>query len=37
MENLSSHKSKAVRDAIWSVGAHRLYLPAYSPDLNLIE
>lgn len=32
-----SHKSKAVRDAIRSVGARRLFLPAYSPDLNPIE
>ena len=37
MDNLGSHKSKAVRDAIWSVGARRLFLPAYSPDLNPIE
>lgn len=37
MDNLGSHKSKAVRDAIRSVGAHRLFLPAYSPDLNPIE
>jgi len=37
MDNLGSHKSKAVRDAIRSVGARRLFLPAYSPDLNPIE
>ena len=37
MDNLSAHKSKAVRDAIRSVGAHRIFLPAYSPDLNPIE
>lgn len=37
MDNLGSHKSRAVRDAIRSVGAHRLFLPAYSPDLNPIE
>ncbi len=37
MDNLGSHKSKAVREAIWSVGALRLFLPAYSPDLNPIE
>lgn len=37
MDNLGSHKSKAVRDAIRSVGAHRIFLPAYSPDLNPIE
>lgn len=37
MDNLGSHKSKAVRDAVRSVGARRLFLPAYSPDLNPIE
>lgn len=37
MDNLGSHKSKAVRDAIRAVGARRLFLPAYSPDLNPIE
>jgi len=37
MDNLGSHKSKAVRDALRSVGARRLFLPAYSPDLNPIE
>lgn len=37
MDNLSSHKGKQVRDAIRSVGAHRIFLPAYSPDLNPIE
>jgi transposase len=37
MDNLGSHKGKAVRDAIRSVGARRLFLPAYSPDLNPIE
>lgn len=37
MDNLGSHKSQAVRDAIRAAGAHRLLLPAYSPDLNPIE
>jgi transposase len=37
MDNLGSHKGRAVRDAIRSAGAHRLFLPAYSPDLNPIE
>lgn len=32
MDNLGSHKSKAVREAIRSAGARRLFLPAYSPD-----
>lgn len=37
MDNLSSHKGKGVRDAIRSAGAHRIFLPAYSFDLNPIE
>jgi transposase len=37
MDNLGSHKSQAVRDAIRAAGARRLFLPAYSPDLNPIE
>jgi len=37
MDNLGSHKGKRVRDAIRRAGAHRLFLPPYSPDLNPIE
>jgi putative transposase len=37
MDNLGSHKSKAVRRAIRQVGARLLFLPPYSPDLNPIE
>ena len=37
MNNLSSHKRPAVRNAIRSVGAKLLFLPPYSPDLNPIE
>jgi transposase len=37
MDNLGSHKSKAVRAAIRAAGAHLLFLPPYSPDLNPIE
>lgn len=37
MDNLSSHKSKAVADSIKATGAKLLYLPPYSPDLNPIE
>jgi transposase len=37
MDNLGSHKSKAVRQAIRAVGAKLLFLPKYSPDLNPIE
>lgn len=37
LDNLGSHKSQAVRKAIRAVGAHLLFLPPYSPDLNPIE
>jgi transposase len=37
MDNLGSHKAKAVRQAIRSVGARLVFLPKYSPDLNPIE
>ena len=37
MDNLSAHKVAGVREAIKAAGAHLLYLPAYSPDLNPIE
>ena len=37
MDNLSSHKVDAVRQAIKAAGAYVLYLPSYSPDLNPIE
>ena len=37
MDNLASHKAKAVRNAIRSAGAKLLFLPPYSPDLNPIE
>jgi len=37
IDNLGSHKSKAVRDAIRAVGARLWFLPPYSPDLNPIE
>jgi transposase len=36
-DNLGSHKSDAVRDAIKPWGARLLFLPPYSPDLNPIE
>ena len=36
-DNLGSHKSKAVRQAIRAAGASFLFLPKYSPDLNPIE
>ena len=37
MDNLGSHKGKAVRHAIRAAGARLFYLPKYSPDLNPIE
>lgn len=37
MDNLAAHKVAGVREAIEAVGAHLLYLPAYSPDFNPIE
>jgi len=37
MDNLSSHKVKGIEDAIEAKGAHVIFLPAYSPDLNPIE
>ena len=37
LDNLGSHKGKAVRAAIRNAGAHLLFLPPYSPDLNPIE
>lgn len=37
MDNLSSHKSAAVIEAIESAGASVWFLPPYSPDLNPIE
>ena len=37
LDNLGSHKGKAVRRAIRQAGARLLFLPKYSPDLNPIE
>ena len=37
LDNLSSHKGKAVRRALRAAGVHLLFLPPYSPDLNPIE
>ena len=36
-DNLSSHKSPDVRDALQEVGADIACLPPYSPDMNPIE
>ena len=37
LDNLGSHKGKAVRKAIRAAGARLIFLPKYSPDLNPIE
>lgn len=37
LDNLGSHKGKAVRRAIRKAGAKLIFLPKYSPDLNPIE
>jgi transposase len=37
MDNLGSHKGKAVRALIRATGAKLFFLPKYSPDLNPIE
>lgn len=37
LDNLGSHKSKAARAAVRAMGAHLIFLPPYSPDLNPIE
>ena len=37
MDNLSSHKAPASREAIEAAGATLLFLPPYSPDFNPIE
>jgi transposase len=37
LDNLGSHKGRAARNAIRGRGAHLIFLPPYSPDLNPIE
>jgi transposase len=37
IDNLGSHKGRAVRVAIRAAGAKLFFLPPYSPDLNPIE
>jgi transposase len=37
LDNLGSHKGQAARNAIRARGAHLIFLPPYSPDLNPIE
>src|ERR1700674_1281991 len=37
LDNLGSNKAKAARAAVRARGAHLIFLPPYSPDLNPIE
>ncbi len=37
MDNLGSHKAQVIKETIHDKGAHLLFLPPYSPDLNPIE
>jgi len=37
LDNLSAHRSAAVREAVEQRGARLVFLPPYSPDLNPIE
>ena len=37
LDNLGSHKGKAARAIVRAKGAHLIFLPPYSPDLNPIE
>jgi len=37
LDNLSSHKGTAIRQALRAAGAKLFFLPPYSPDLNPIE
>lgn len=37
LDNLGSHKDKAVRKAVRATGARLFLLPPYSPNLNPIE
>lgn len=37
MDNLSAHKVSGVEAVVQARGAHLMYLPPYSPDLNPIE
>jgi transposase len=37
VDNLGSHRGRAVRQLIRSAGARLFFLPKYSPDLNPIE
>ena len=37
LDNLSAHKVKEARKAIYAAGARMIFLPPYHPDLNPLE
>jgi transposase len=37
LDNLGSHKGRQARNLVRAAGAHLIFLPPYSPDLNPIE
>lgn len=37
LDNLGSYKGRRARQAVRAAGAHLVFLPPYSPDLNPIE
>ena len=37
LDNLGSHRARAIREAILTAGAKLAFLPPYSPDFNPIE
>lgn len=37
LDNLGSHRARAIRDVILAAGAKLAFLPPYSPDFNPIE
>ena len=37
LDNLGSHKGRRARQAVRAAGAHLVFLPPYSPDLNPIQ
>jgi transposase len=37
LDNLGSHKGNAARAIFRATGAHLIFLPPYSPDLNPID
>ncbi len=37
LDNVGAHKPVSILKRIWAAGAHVLFLPPYSPDMNPIE